>query len=429
MRNTSFQQNYVPEFMLTFKLLQEVYLGKNSRWHAWWQSLPQTFSTGLYLDDVERKFVECMAGDFLSTHELQYKAFVGLMRRMMQAQEQQPIIPNGFYLWLRETQDMQDEDGENLFESLVKWAFTVVFTRSWRSPDRRHANIIPIGDLANHDSQQANLQPLFRPIDGAFQFYLMEDMTENISTALPGKLFLSYGSGSMPARYLVLFGFCDTSSPYVDAHINFLDDGHDQVLDATGNQINNEWPHCVLDQSQMVISTSSGAVSEEVWIAFLYKVLQEKDPSALAEVRDSFQDATTAEGDQMVEILWEMYEMEIGTEIQKHFERLLQTTFAPIILTEQDLLDHPNLDMIVKYNLFMRDCLIKALKHLSILLDPARSMEDMSASEASTAFSSQYSANSSADTVAASSSVAPNGSSDSSQSMDAYEEALRKSSG
>ncbi|KAL3920509.1 MAG: hypothetical protein SGILL_003228 [Bacillariaceae sp.] len=399
------QQNYVlPEFMLTFKLLQEVYLGNNSRWNAWWQSLPQTFSTGLYLDDVERRFVQSMAGDFLHTHELQYRAFLGLITRMMEAQQQQQqlvttttqtttttsVIPNGFYLWLLETQDMEDEDGENLFESLVKWAFTVVCTRSWRSPDRRHAHIIPLGDLANHDSQKANLQPLFRPIDGAFQFYLTKDINQNLLSEqqqqTPSKLYLSYGSCSMPARYLVLFGFCDESAPFVDAHIDFLNDKEDNshvgtgTCNENGNQLNNVWPKSFLDQSKMVISTSNGAMSEEVWIAFLYKLLREKDPDALTTVREAYKgeyDITTVEGDQMVEELWKKWEVTIGAEMQEYYRRLLETAFAPIMVTEtKDLFDHPNLAMLVKYNLFMRDCFIRALKHLNLLLDPATSEED-----------------------------------------------------
>jgi hypothetical protein len=291
-----------------------------------------------------------------------------------------------------------------------------------------------LADLANHESQLANLQPLFRPIDGAFQFYLVEDMMDNVSVAAPRKLFLSYGSCSMPARYLVLFGFCDTSAPYIDAHIDFWNDEGNEFYEQNGNKQNNLWPKSFVDESRMVISTSTGAVSEEVWIAFLYKVLREKDPEALSTIREAYQggfSVTTIEADQMVESLWEKWELQIGAEIQEHFQHLLETTFAPIFLTERDLLDHPNLNMIVKYNLFMRDCFMKALNHLHILLDPAVSMEDMSTSQASTVFASQYSTNSApaaASTAAPHQSVAnPEPSGDLDSSMDAYEEALRKS--
>ncbi|KAG7355693.1 hypothetical protein IV203_000379 [Nitzschia inconspicua] len=395
-KQPTFQQNYLPEFILIFKVMREVYLGKNSRWYAWWQSLPQTFATGLYLDDIERKFVDCMAGEFLYTQDLQHKAFVGLMRRLLNAQESRKIIPDGMYTWLRQSQHLIDGNGQNLFESLVKWAFTVVFTRSWRSADRQHAQIVPLGDLANHDSQLANLRPLFRPVDGAFQFYLTRDLM-NVSELLPGKLYLSYGQSYCPARYLVLFGFCDVSAPYVDAHIDFLEDEEDIANKDLEND-GNLWPMRYLDQTCLVISTKSGAMSEEVWIAFLYKVLREKDPEELSMLRKSFESghlAPTVDGDELVAKLLEKWELTLTSEIRAHYQRLLETDFAPIIVTEQDLLEHPNLSMIVSYNLFMRECFIGVLQHLSEISDPAIPMQDMSTSFLSASFSSQYTANAS----------------------------------
>jgi hypothetical protein len=396
---TIFQQNYLPEFMLIFKLLREVYLGKNSRWYVWWQSLPQSFSTGLYLDNVERKFVECMADEVLCAQELQLKAFLGLMRRLLVVQESRKIIPSGFYTWLLESQKLNDGTGQILFESLIKWAFTVVFTRSWRSPDQQEAQIVPLGDLVNHDSQMANLQPLYRPIDGAVQFFLTRDVT-NVSEETPGELFLSYGLIHTPVRYLVLFGFCDVSAAYVDAHLDFLD--HDledgSSIMSSAMQDTSLWPMNILDRSRLVISTTSGAISEEVWIAFLYKVLCERDPGQLAMIRNSFEGdctVTTLDADKLVDSLLEKWELTLISEMQKYYQRLLETDFAPIIVTEQDLLEHPNLSMIVTYNLFMRECFVGVLKHLSEFSDPAVSMQNIGATTISTTFSSQYSANSS----------------------------------
>lgn len=427
----TFQQNYLPEFMLIFKIMREVYLGKNSRWYSWWQSLPQTFSTGLYLDDVERKFVECMAGEFLYTQELQHKAFLGLMRRLLAAQENRTIIPEGFYAWLRESQQLIDGKGQNLFESLVRWAFTVVFTRSWRSPDRQHAQIVPLGDLANHNSQMANLQPLFRPVDGAFQFYLTKDAVD-VSELAPSDLYLSYGLSHNPGRYLVLFGFCDISAPYVDARIDFLEDEVDNSIASSSSDLGTEWPMGYLDQSRLVISTSSGSLSEEVWIAFLYKVLRENDPEELARVRAAFDGVysfgiTTTDGDGMVDKLLERWESTLATEMRAHYQNIMETDFAPIVVTEQDLLDHPNLSMIVNYNLFMRECFIGVLRYLNTFLDPADTMQNMSTSSISASFSSQYSANSSSTTQPSKSTTSI--SKDKTDStMDSYAQAFNSSS-
>ena len=369
-------KNYLPEFMLIYKLIQEIYLGQNSRWYAWWNSLPTTFSTSLYLDDIERFFVERMAGTFLYAQDIQYDTCLNLMKKLISSQQQQrQTIPTGFYQWLLELQQSEytsSSTGEqqNAFDNLVKWAFSVVFTRSMRSPNKQHAQIVPIGDMANHDCQRVNLQPLFRPADNAFQFYLTQDLVENISQDNPGKLYLSYGTSWLPARYLVLFGFCDVSSPYVDAHLDFIDDDDDD--DASDKSNNCKWP-TRLQPSQLVISTTDGAVSDEVWVAFLYKVLQANDPNQLVKIRQAFggYDGKAAEGHQLLDKLLLKWESAIAIEMSLHYQRLLETDFEPIMVTEQDLLNHPNIGVIVNYNLFMREIFISVLTHLNDFLNAA----------------------------------------------------------
>ena len=364
------KQDYLPEYMLVFKLIREVYMEKNSPWHTWLQSLPTQFSTGLYLDEVERNHVERMTGEHILVQNLQYKECLELFQKMVSFQEsggKEALIPTKFLEWmLALQQDSNKEDAR--FDNLIKWAFTIVFTRSWRSPDRSQAQIVPLGDLANHDSQFANLMPGFRQTDGAFQFFVTTDIDVVAGPTTSPRLYLSYGLTYHPARYLVVFGFCDVTAAYIDAQLDFLQDNVDC-----------KWP-TTLDPSQLVVSTLNGALSEEVWMAFLFKILEEDDPELLAEIRDAYDD-NEDHGDQLVEEVLETKEFTVGMEIQAYYQRLLQTDFVPIPVTEKDLSEHPNLSMIVNYNLFIRETYLNVLEHVITFLTQCTEFEELSTSQ------------------------------------------------
>ncbi len=360
------KQDYLPEYMLVYKLLREVYMGENSRWYPWLQSLPTTFSTGLYLDEVERNHVERMTGDYIKIQRSQYQACLDLFQKFVSSQESQSLIPTEFLQWMLSLQ--QDGSSEDVsFDKLVQWAYSIVFTRSWRSPDRTQAQIVPLGDLANHDSQFANLKPGFRQTDGAFQFFV----TNNINVVGPSspKLYLSYGLTYAPARFLVIFGFCDVTAAYIDANLDFLQPNDD-----------GEWP-TILDHSQLVASTLNGALSEDVWIAFLYKVLQKSKPDLLPQIKNVF-DNSEKRGNKLVEELLEKYEFDVGMEIQAYYQRLLETDFMPIEVTEKDLVEHPNLSMIVNYNLFIRETYLNILEHVNVFLKQCSEFKELSAAKA-----------------------------------------------
>jgi hypothetical protein len=362
------KQDYLPEYMLVYKLIQEVHLQTSSQWYPWLQSLPTQFSTGLFLDDVERNHVERMTGEYMKVQSVQFQACLDLFQKLLSSQASRGskgIIPVKFLDWMSALQqDIDNEDSR--FDELVKWAFTIVFTRSWRSPDRQHAQIVPLGDLANHDSQFANLKPGFRQTDGAFQFFVTGDI--DVVGPTNSKLYLSYGLTYAPARYLVLFGFCDVTAAYIDARLNFVEDNDDD-----------KWP-TILEPSQLVASTSNGALSEEVWIAFLLKVLQKEEPKTLVRIRNAF-DVSDESGEEIVEKTLETWELKVGTEIQAYYQRMLSTDFMPITATEKDLAEHPNLSMIVNYNLFVRETYLKVLDHVDTFLTQCSQFQQLSASK------------------------------------------------
>eukprot|EP00536_Pseudo-nitzschia_multiseries_P016237 jgi/Psemu1/45402/gm1.45402_g len=360
------KQDYLPEYMLVYKLIREVYLGSKSRWYDWWKSLPTTFSTGLYLDEVERNHVERMTGDFIRVQGLQFKACLELFQKLLHSNSNESPIPTEIHQWMLGLEKIGKEE-RSRFDDLVKWAFTIVFTRSWRSPDRQHAQIVPLGDLANHDSQLANLKPGFRQTDGAFQFFVTNDVDADGPV---NPLYLSYGLTYVPARYLVLFGFCDVTAGYIDANLVFV-----------GDNDSGKWP-TTLEPSELVISTTNGALAEEVWLAFLYKVLEVKEPEVLSEIREAFAGGDKARGNKFLEHVLETWECEVGMEIQSHYQRLLETDFTPISVTKNDLAEHPNLSMIINYNLFVRETYLSVLEHVNMFLTQYQDFQEMSASGA-----------------------------------------------
>ena len=360
------KQDYLPEYMLVYKLLLEVYMGTNSRWHPWLQSLPTTFSTGLYLDEVERNHVERMTGDYIKIQRSQYQACLDLFQKFVSSQESKSLIPTEFLQWMLSLQQYGSNE-DATFDNLVQWAYSIVFTRSWRSPDRTQAQIVPLGDLANHDSQLANLKPGFRKMDGAFQFFVTNNI--NVVGSSSPKLYLSYGLTYAPARFLVIFGFCDVTAAYIDANLDFLQPNDD-----------GEWP-MILDHSQLVASTLNGALSEDVWIAFLYKILQKSKPDLLPQIKNVF-DNSEKRGNKLVEELLEKYEFDVGMEIQAHYQRLLETDFVPIEVIEKDLVEHPNLSMVVNYNLFIRETYLNILEHINVFLTQCTKFKALSSAEA-----------------------------------------------
>ena len=362
------KQDYLPEYMLVYKLIREVSMGMNSRWYPWLQSLPTQFSTGLYLDEVERKHVERMTGEYIKVQGMQYRACLQVFQKLVSSQKSKgrnALISKDFLDWMSALQQ-ESSNGETKFDSLVKWAYSIVFTRSWRSPVRTQAQIVPLGDLANHDSQFANLKPGFSEKDGAFQFFVTKDI-EVVGSATP-KLYLSYGLTYSPARFLVIFGFCDVTAAYIDANLDFLPDDSD------------DWP-TMMEPSQLVVSTLNGALSEDVWIAFLYKMLQKSQPDVLSRIRQAF-DNGEEQGNALVEELLEKWEFEVGMEIQAHYQKLLATDFTPITVAEKDLAEHPNLGMVVNYNLFMRETYLNVLEHVNTFLAQCNEFKALAASGA-----------------------------------------------
>lgn len=377
-----YDQQYVPEFLLVIRFLEEVSLGESSAWHPWIQSLPNEFTTALYMDDFERGKLQRMAPQFVEKQDQQWEFCLFLFRELLQlgnGQGQQQTISTQNQMMVVSDISLHLQQwlaAHPNLESLLRWAFSVVFTRSWRSPDGKDATIVPLGDLFNHHSQNHNLRPnLQKPTGstlmggkaedfGRLQLCLV-DSTETATPEQPTEFFLSYGSTHEPARFLALFGFCDTSSLLVDAQMDQYLQKHG--LPALGDD--DAWPS--IDPSECVVSSGSGILAEDVWRVGLIKVLTKSYPSQLENLRSACSDV--GESEELDDDLWETLLLELEEPVAKdllgHFEHLLETNYAPISVTDYDLRNHRHLSMIVDFHQFMRQTYTKALYHVKEILN------------------------------------------------------------
>lgn len=334
-KNNLRQEYYVPECLLVLLLLWEKSKGNDSIWSPWLECLPKpkSFNTGIYLDDLERSQMERIAPEFLRQQDLQWEACLTAIQELVGQQEAAAsALPKDLKNFLT------PEDPINM-KALVKWAFSVVFTRSWRPPANdgtaESATLVPIGDFLNHDSQQANVIPRMTE-DGSLELVLKADATDGSS------LFLSYGMTHLPARFLVMYGFWDRSADFIDANLT----------------VPEEFP---VDRSRLVISSRTGELAEDVFNLAVYQVLKERDPDTakrLSAAQQNQDDATLQE-------LCSQWDLEAAMYLRLHVLKLLGETYPEMNLAPENMSESPRrYGMIARYNNAMRDSWLRVGEYL-----------------------------------------------------------------
>jgi hypothetical protein len=236
-----------------------------------------------------------------------------------------------------------DEKHSTLFESngrkyadddIVKWAFSIVFSRSWRSqsnPD--DARMVPLADNFNHGEDASVLVEEPEGENGPTKVMLKADVERDT------ELKLSYGPGYDPSRFLVIFGFFDDTVREVFCGVAFTDPSEELInLGAA-------------DRSSMIYR-DDGAISNAVWDSTLYVTLAQKPDEQKA-----FYEAKITDDAETFQALHRKYRLEIALSLKNHAEAVLQTEY--LVPTDQELSkinvkEHPRLSMILRHNRFMR---------------------------------------------------------------------------
>ena len=342
----------LPECILTVILLEELSAGGASPWYIWLESLPTEFCTGVFFDSYERSLVRQMAPKHLERFEQQWSDCRSVITKL--ARDPQSSLTPYFRTWLQRQENLS---------ITTRWAFSVAASRSWRTPDGEHAIIVPMGDMVNHSCQQANVRPCFRNGDGAMQLCLTKDIQS--TSDRPMGIYLSYGMGHHPARFLVNFGFCDTSAPLIDAHIDhYLSKNGQPPLSDEKN-----WP--VFDPSLLVVSKENGVAAEGVWLIFLLSVLRRRNPSQIPRVQDAYDSDDDLELGELLDGLFGDWELTVAIEMKDHFVDLLVNVYPDVQHSKSDFMQHPRLEMITNYNGMMRTIFQRAIVHLNMVVEQA----------------------------------------------------------
>lgn len=364
-------------------LLETAASDQQSCWSPWLESLPRSFPIGISLDPIERSHVQRMAPAFLEQQEKQWNACWHAIQQVVvinsdeESSSSSVELPTGFREYLLQYQskdrgkkddlsssstnngnlDNDDDDDDKTtngqsrsLKELVQWAFGVVFTRSWRSPDGTAATLVPLGDMFNHDSAMANVYPTFVQEDGSIQMKLKRDVE-------PGSpLYLSYGMGDQPARFLVNFGFWDRSARWMNANLTVPEDFVE------------DWK---VDPSELVVSTRSGGISEEVWNLAVYRFLLDRDMEIAAELAQARKD----EADQaaLFQAMLDQYEIPAILYLRKHALQIVGETYPEMDLCpEGNPMESPRrFGMIARYNNGMRESWMRVAESLEHELEEA----------------------------------------------------------
>ncbi len=307
-------------FILMVKIIYEKNIGKESVWYEWIESLPQSFDTATYMDEVE---VSCLPPFALALANFQI--------------QQLEIFQNAYGL-LKGTPIYV----EGMTDDYMKWAFNTVMTRCWRYEQDSDDNdtvrpiAVPFGDMFNH-REPPNIIVKDADKFDAVEFVLSEDI--DVGEGEERGLFLSYGLTN-PHRFLAVFGFCDESMPEVFSQLLFSK--------PTPELIN---LGCE-DRSKMVYRTADGGVSTAVWDCILYTLLaqvpQEQDEFYTAHIEQNLEKKLT---------FHKKYALEEALTLRNHVEGTANE-FKDLV-TKIDLMDekecasHPHLSMIRRHNYFL----------------------------------------------------------------------------
>jgi hypothetical protein len=216
-------------------------------------------------------------------------------------------------------------------KALTKWAFAVVYTRGFPTPDGQDFCLLPMIDMFNHGTEtEVDVQ-----YDDEGNVYVYT--TQDVAAGSP--LRISYGDPTNPSHLLARYGFLDESSPATFCKI--------LILRPTQQQIDMGYDH-----SRMLFYKDTGEVSEEVWDVLLYNNLGE---SGDIDTQQALYQAHMTGDVSTKQQIHEYYFGETVASLQQHITTFLQDLEQ---LQQKgvgkDVRDHPRLPLIQRHNEFVQ---------------------------------------------------------------------------
>ncbi|KAG7373929.1 SET methyltransferase domain containing protein [Nitzschia inconspicua] len=307
-----------PQFYLFLKLLVELEQGENSPYYPWMASLPRKFNTGVSMDEF---CLSCLPPFIRSLCQIKRNHLVAF-REALQAFE---------YLSPQAKQD----------EELAKFAFNVVFSRSW-SAGPGDCQIVPVADMLNH-GYPANVAVSY-DADGNCEVLMKRDVA-------PGEsLHISYGKSTNPSWFMANYGFLNDEAPATFC----------KILAANPSQ---ELIDVGYDTDKMLFYKDNGAVSQEVWDVMLYSRLERK-PELEADRRAFYQAHMSGDQDTKAAI-HNKYLRKTCSALQRHVNGILaEVADLAVKMNTFDYSNHPRLPLIKKHNDMVTETFLKVKQNI-----------------------------------------------------------------
>jgi len=232
---------------------------------------------------------------------------------------------------------------------LLRWAFSIVFTRSHRysTDTNSKSEVIPLGDLFNHRDPA---DVIWNDTPDFVEFVLREDI--EVPPGESRDIYLSYGLPN-PHRFLAIFGFVDDYIAEVPSQVMFTNPTPEMV--AMGCN----------DPRRMVFRSEDGLIANAVWDSILYSVLA-SNPSEQKELYEAHM-----QGDRKAKAeIHSRYALEVSMALKNHVEQALVESYSEVSeLPTTDEGDHPTLLLIAKHKKLIREVFQKVKTRLDGIVD------------------------------------------------------------
>eukprot|EP00977_Amphora_coffeiformis_P020707 scaffold8427_cov162-Amphora_coffeaeformis.AAC.3 len=301
-------EEHIQWFYLFLKILREYQAGEESPWYLWLNSLPRYHANGA---SMTANCFECLP------------PLVGSLAKA------EAILAYLFFISLGQIDFLRDEIKTD--KEVVKWAFSIAYTRGFPTPDGGDIRIVPMGDMLNH----ATFPQVEMLYDEQGNAYAMT--TADVPQGSP--LCTQYGDPTNPSHLLARYGFLDESSPATFCKI---------MIDSPSEELINMG----YDHSKMLFFKDTGDVSEEVWDVLLYQNLVSSDPDTAQTLYQAHMtgDAETKQA------IHQYYFAETLATLQDHVQTFLQE-LEKLQRKAASLNpnEHPRAPIIMAHNAFVRE--------------------------------------------------------------------------
>jgi len=299
---------HLPQFYLLLKILTEYENGDQSPYYPWLNSLPRYFTSGAHMTDFCcSNVLPPLVGKLASKERIRFLRFFRALQYV-------PFLSN--------------TTKKNRI--LAKWAFAIVYTRCFDTPDG-DARIVPMADFLDHGT----FPEVEISYDEEGNCYAYS--TYDIPAGSP--LRISYGDPTNPSYLFARYGFLDESSPATFCKI--MIDNPSQELQNLG-----------YDHSRMLFYKDTGDVSEEVWDVLLYQILQEVDPNT----QQAFYSAHMTGDVDTKQAIHQQFYPQTRAALNYHVDSFLQQLDVLSSRAHgRDLKVHPRLPIILQHNEFVKE--------------------------------------------------------------------------